>query len=681
MTIGKKKKIKDEVLLILSNPQSTEYISNYFSLNGNDSTLIVIDKQQDFDNLQLLFDFSNASEIYCLICVEIGWNDNLVHGYELALDLMKSELANKKVLHLQFYSFKSRTAWFKYTKLSSRYRNLSKSFQHFQLPFLLDNRIELTKIRKEKWDYLRKFTLSTGGFLSGIKHDLEGLKTRGTNDVSSLKDITNLIRNNESIFGDKIINLLNDESKNFDFIVNNLILEIEGLLNILPEDNNKINKQQDDNQNRVKPKMIIIEDNEIDREKIHSVFQSHFDIPKDGIFNSGEKVMEYLEKDGAFTDILICDLELLNNDGIDNDLQGIDIIMEVKSRYPHIVIRIITNIPRKGINYLVGSKILANEIVYKRTLYENDYSYINDVVEKLNEDVKGKQKLTHLRGPENTYWTSGNAREKDSVPGHLKKYFYHLKFHGKLNFDEIISNLQDINSFQSKINCNFPASNKRKLIAFPDEKNESESIDYLKTILRNRLFWIDKVYHSDNKKIEVNTDEYLKYFDFDNKPSFNKNYWGFIGFGCIISINNTVKITFGEFLDDERKWYAKKKLENQQINSRNKIDYLNSELKGKTVEILDTIKNAGGQFFSKDKYPTITTFDKTLINNPNKFDIFISIFEKISNEKPSSQIRSTGDSRKKIIGIIKDIISSKEFHSYPANLKEKIKKALEPLKS
>jgi hypothetical protein len=674
------KKNENDCLIIFCNTSDIAYFKEYLHRKNSEFDPIFIASQDDFDQFVISPHFSKTPAIFCLISVEPRWNSDLIFGYELARKLMESKIANNNILHLHFYSFRTQKQLYDENKSNPRYRGLIKSFPHYQLPFNADMVFNWLKFSHEKWEYLRKYIMTTGGFLDSIIHDLNGLNSKPNSNENQFLDIKDRILDNPTVFGQEIVSLVK-ESNRFSEIAQQLSSKIDVLRKTITNDAPQTDKNNSEKQLLNKPKLIILEDNKDDLDWIKTFFQDDFEIPDNGQFRDGTDALRYLETENSFVDVLICDLELLNQDGLDLPVQGIDVVLEVKSKYPHIALRVITNTPKKGINYLVGNSILAKEIINKSSLYGNDVNFKSSLIESLKGDVLTKQKLTNLRGPENTYWTSGEGRQTNSNPGHLKRYFYHLKHNEPNTFKIFWANIEkcitDVDS-GIKISTEFGSVKHYSSIAFPDNTKEKTHHDFFKNILVNRLFWISKVYHPQNKNIAFKPDSYSRLFS-DAGKKFTKNYFSILGFG-IKDLTSSPKISFGEFLDDEREWYKnfQESLNKKSEKKEGTFDYLNSELKGNTVEILKEIGKANARYFTKAQYPDIARFEKDIQNNPTSYATIKNLFDQIQKEKQLKDLNKLDqpESRDKIVEIIEKIMNNNsEFVKYDESLKEAIIKA------
>ncbi len=499
-------------IVFLWNKSSLNYIKS-IEFDNNEKNIITDKVDFDIKNLEKS-DFLNI-----VILVELDWSGNLFGGYTMAHRIIMEWGNDSLPPNIQFVSFLPQLSLYKNNYNINKF--YSKSFTHYQLPLI--KKISVQHYSISKYQYLKKYALTESGILDKIKHDLEKVITDSNRDFEKEdEDYCQQLRGVTTIIGEKLLHFIEIQTDNKQEklkTIYTLIVERIRELNVLK---GNIEKTYDG----VKEKILLLEDNINFGEKIKSALNLYFDVD---YYNNGDEAIEAIKINAINYQALVTDLELLNIDGkTDQHIQGIEVFEYVQNFHPHIVKRIVSGLPRNGINELVNVDI--NDILYKSLIaYYGFTDGFESWVEKLKKDIKLHKELKYMKGPNNTFWkdveysfdNSGNKKAKGSG---FKRFYYNFKIEDKTNFDEmwirIYSNVCKIleNKDDIKVSTTFP-----KTISGQDilsKKEKQNTIELLEKILTHRLLWIS---FFDNNTTVIYRDDDNPEYSFKHRPFWDNN--------------------------------------------------------------------------------------------------------------------------------------------------------------
>lgn len=653
---------KTEILFILD--EETKFLSD----KVDTKKCIIITSQTELD----AFLSKNFQVKSIVILVELDWGNPVsqFYGYKIAKELIENSPNRLSNFNLLFISTLSRMILYQIIKDSNSV--FVKSFEHTRIDqsFCLKE-LHVPTISYRKFDYLKKYCLTQSGILDKLEHVLRPNKVLSN---SKIEDLLCQIKANADIVGFTMMAVINKtDVNNFNqnrwTLYEQLILRIR---EVIGEQDLKHKVRKNDKGESWKPQMLLLEDDNDQLYKIKRFFDDDFEvIPK----NNGKDAIEYLKDNSDQTSVAICDMELLQqqNNNFDQDIQGIDVIEYIKENHPHIVIKVISHLPRRGLHMLLGDILNVSDLKYKSMLLEGNSDFISDLVTEIQREIDLRRTFQRLRGPSNTLW--GNFSRNGKQPGgRLKQFYYDLRaIHNKefeQMWEEIDIIIEKVLKEENKINSQFPQVGKRNEIA---EMPLQKSLGYLRELLINRMFWIKKLY-SGSQEEKVSFEDYKKYFGekfllFSTDAKRINQYASLTGFSIRMNLFDNHFLKFNQFLEEELSRI-------KESDTKSNFDLSNSDLIVGLYDILKIIVNAGAQAnFTKKNYPEPKVFweskdQKSLVENT---------LEQLTKEKPSSQLISVPESREKIWRILSNLKITNEFHIYPQGIKESISKAQEIL--
>lgn len=494
--------------LFIWNKLSVKYIEEILN---NDKECQIISSIEDFEIVPI--EEKHLTNIFIL--VELDWENNLFYGYDVAYKIMVKWQNDQNPPNIQFLSFLSQENLYDLNK--NVYKFYSKSFFHYQLP--LNNELRTYPYSPAKFKYLKKYALTESGILDTIKHDLEKVISDSKSDFSSeLENYIVRLKNITSILGSDLNDIINAKNHNPVESLNKIFTLIVQRLKTLNElKDNPLIKYEG-----IKEKIILVEDDINFGNQIQNRLNEYFDVD---YYRNGFEAREAIELNGINYQALITDLELLNTNGkTDQEIQGIEVFEFTKDKFPHIVRRIVSGLPRKGISELV--EIDINDILYKSLIsYYGFNDGFDDWVKKLKSDIKLHKRLKHMKGPNNTFWKDveykiKNGKKRASGSG-FKRLYYNFKIEDEVAFQEMWKRIYDktINILKQedseKVSTTFIKTTSSQNLR--SKKDKESTIELLERILTHRLLWIS--YYDNNSTVI-----YKDVHNFENS-FYHKPFW------------------------------------------------------------------------------------------------------------------------------------------------------------
>jgi hypothetical protein len=539
------KTINSNYLLVLTNPRSANYftvVKGYLldafanELKAN-AEVKIISALSELNNF-LTADLNLAKALFFLINVELYWDDIDLQGYKIALELMQNKLLDEKPINIYFTSFAAREFFFDSGTGINKY--FSKTFEHTQLPFETgDLKLKFAPILPAKWDFIKKYALTESGILDRLLHDLRPYLTQSRDDLDVVvSQFNERIRAISEIAGSDLIEHLGKfdtiRSVSNHLVLQDYLAKMNGLLakRIIELSPAKAAKLALDSTRRFK--ILLLEDDIKEAEHLKEMFSPFFEIVP---FEDGEEALLELERYGKFYHAIIIDLELLDKTKkLDQKIQGVEVFEYAKKQLPHIVKKVITGLPSKGVSELLN--ISTKDILRKQHLLTfGQDELVVDFILRLESDIKRHLTLVKLRGPNSTFWADFSRQGGDG--GMFKRFYHKLKLEKESRFNnmwkEIRETLKLIESDPNaaKISTEFKKTEDAKGIV--DNIDEEETIEFLKTLLLHRLIIIEK--YSDGSTMYYRSDRNKErsFSDFPfwagTLPANPKVYMFYLGFG------------------------------------------------------------------------------------------------------------------------------------------------------
>ncbi|MFZ5341181.1 MAG: hypothetical protein ACOZBL_01035, partial [Patescibacteria group bacterium] len=422
--------------------------------------------EDDKDNLKIILDEESFNAFISsdfnikkvIILVELEWNGHTLqefYGYEVAKKLMIST-APGNAFDIQFISTFDRDTVFNLYKSSNRI--FIQKYPHVNLSDFNPEKINIPDISQRKFNYLKNYCLLKSGIVDRFEHELR--KFINNPDSSMLLSFITDMQLNKDVLSESILN----KASQLQIATDNaerkrLLLEIHSEFLELSD---KLNRPSYEKRKKSHSKVILIEDDKNTLGKLLNHFQNYFYSVTP--FESGSLAYKELENDAMKYDVVITDMELLQ-DTFDDPIQGIDILELCEKDYPFLVTRIITALPKNALKQLTGKGF--DEIIFKDIVNEDvipPFEKLVEFVNRIDQEVKRKQRLRNLRGPKNSWWGTYLTRKL-----HLTEIDEPEKF--SIIWENAFSKAAEF--INGKFNS---ASNEEKLVVeFKSPKNASEN--------------------------------------------------------------------------------------------------------------------------------------------------------------------------------------------------------------
>lgn len=394
-----------------------------------------------------------------IVCVELNWRKPAsFFGYEVAHRLMFSSQRKGKFNLLFLSTFKRRILRdiinFKTTSAGEffEYANLFvRKFPHAQLTHKLSfDELNIPKLSQRKFDYLKEYCFHESHLPGRLIHDINNIII--SPESNRLINFKADINNNADALTPTIISLTNELRTEKSHSENVQIARkvLKHLENVLVGKNSELHS----NIEKSNDSLLVIEDDAETNRAIATQLEPYFKVIN--CFTSGEEAMAELQQNGKKYDAVLSDLELIK-DGFDDNIQGIDIIEYCQEKLPHMVIRIITSLPRQVVSGMLDVSLAC--ILFKENHQKDKVQVIADAgefSERLSQDIISSRKIFTMDGPSLSWWGKSLTQKinlfKRDTPSRYDR-LWNDAFSSAENF--ISGSLNDAEEDQ-KISVSFP---------------------------------------------------------------------------------------------------------------------------------------------------------------------------------------------------------------------------------
>lgn len=600
--------------------------------------------------------------IFFVITVELYWTDVDYEGYIAALTILEKAYLKECKFCIYFVSFLSRLQLFHAIK-DAKKAIFPKSFTHLQLP--LDAAYVPQILHSSKADFLYRYCLSDGGIVDKLIHDLRNIHGKDGESQRRFQEIRKRISTMGEFVGARVSSILNErkEANNWYEELPLIIYELEQRVRVFKPESGAKHEEVSSS----KPRLLLVEDDHTFRGLVRSRLSHDFEITET---SSGQEAIDILAKEGKLFSCLFCDLELLDANWIDQEVQGIDVIDFGKKRYPHLVIKVMTALPRAGVTFLFKSDNLPidlNDLFYKSNFLVADSDFWVDFSSGLKSRMKKFRGFRKLRGPDNTYWGE-KARQSNSTPLKLKLFYYNLKVKNNELFssmwESITTELKSILSNPSVFQLPKELISPKEISNLPTwmKEDQAKVIGIISKFLIHRLFWIFNLY-SESGEASFRFTDYQNFFP--DRFTLSKNYATYLGFSMDVLDRARFHFTFGSLFYEETTFLKLNRtaaVEEYHI----KFGFLCDTIFDILVEI-----HTPGASFNKGNYPSLSSF----VRSKEGVEIVIN---GLATEK-STVLQS--DSRGAVVGHLELFCeeANDEFVALDANMKRMIGDIIENL--
>jgi len=509
--------------LFIWNNASKSYLKSILPCDI-EHTLITSQYELDIANIQGYGQF--------IFLVELDWQNTMLQGYKLAESLVEKWDDELNPPNIQFCSFLKQEHLFELNK--EIYKFYSKSFTHYYLPLTTD--LSFKNYSMAKWRYLKHYALKRSGIIGRLQHDIGHLMLLSQDDLEKkVPLIRKELHRMESIIGAEAVRLYH---RDYDKNLRDYLQELTQLLTIrrveLEGRQGKLHKKP---LKENLPKLLLLEDNPIYAKRVEELLLGHFDVAP---FDNGTEALEEIEKYAHHYSVAICDLELLKKQSkIDQEIQGIEILDHIRSNCPHIVWRVITALPRKGVKELIDVDL--NRILHKNQL--EIYGH-NEVIEKfisdIEEQIEDNKFLLRMRGPKGRLWDATTSTGRPG--GRFKNFYYDLKNSYAALFSEMWEKINEEweeialkQNDEIKVSTIFIRRKDEPHFIMNPKTPIKEKVEKLKTIIMHRLLFF---YHFEPGDNVIYRDRNMGYnskgFWDGDIPASPRAYAGILG----ISVRN-----------------------------------------------------------------------------------------------------------------------------------------------
>ncbi len=600
-----------------------------------------------------------------VILVELDWGEPIsqFYGYTVARQLME-RLKEGESLNLLFISCLKRKTIKHILQAAKTSYAFTQTFPHTIIgnDFALSN-LKLPSFSNGEFQYYFRYCLTNSGVLDRLEHDIRpygsGVKTLAPIDAQKLIERMHSIKD---IVGEKVIDVVNSCTTE---TLQNRLHEIQQHIFQQSEQLTTSREYESKGQNDWKSRMLIVEDDTTYLEYLKNTFAENFEVTTEP---SGEEALRLLQEKGKMYHVLLCDLELLDVEGDNQLIQGIKILEEVKQRFPHIVCKVITNLPRRGAYFLLGKELRA-ELIYKSMLIDDNYR--RDLIQEIKIEIGKLSSLQKLPGPDNTLWGDYPRQRNSKGAGHLRRIYYQLREEYKVDFDEmwreIDEYLEKVLKNEQKIPTGYGRTENKNDIA---TLSILQQIKTIKSYVIHRLFWLYKEYRGVSS-VQIFHSTYDSFFE---KGSILKDgqYGTITGFS-IEKQEDKSKVTFGQFLEEESIRIRKHLTEQENVQ----FDLINSWLNENIVDILEVMGNYKNRF-TKSQYIDAQSFCEKGHKGTLQLQEVEEILENIAKETPTSELRdNTSNARASVAALLQSIKTSTEWNMYTPHLQNLITSALQ----
>lgn len=360
----------------------------------------------------------NVKDIIVLVELEWAESSGQFYGYEVAKALMNSthRLTN---FNLTFVSILSRDILFELN--SGKNRVFTQKFNHYLInPNFRFEDIPVAEISQRKFDYLKNYCLLESGILDRIEHDLRPLLSNP--EPSRLQRLISDLKAHSDILTAEVLTLVQKINGPADVGVKEILNQIHRLIQDLQA---QFNYPGETANKRSRSTVMLIEDDPETLTRLHTQFSDYFSDIRP--FKSGKQAYEELEKNAKEYEVVITDMELLDGN-FDDEKLGIDILELCDQKFPFLVTRVITALPKNALSKLIKRTNLG-EIIYKSSNSESvipPFENLVEFVQQIDKEVKKKRLLKSMRGPINSWWGK-----------YLTKELYLVQLNNRTVFDSI----------------------------------------------------------------------------------------------------------------------------------------------------------------------------------------------------------------------------------------------------
>jgi len=323
------------------------------------------------------------------VLAELGWKENtLFDGYQKGFEIIE-KWNSKSSPCIEFFSMVDRKTISNHVEDNLKFIVKAFSFTDV-LTINKKYKFNTESINQYKWRSFQYMALTNYGILDNLSHRLEYINDTNKGFEINLNQLISELSPYKEFIGKPISNFI----KKIEY-TNNFVYKLKLLID------RRINETKGDKVKIVNLpisiKILVIDDNAEDLALIEDSFQRYSNNYIETT-TSGEHALKLIKDKKNIFDIVITDLELLDNEGFYQKIQGIE-IFEAVNNSEGVVIGVITGLGRKGIAKLLN--INDKLILPKKHLHRFDVDEeLDNLLKNLLIQFKQKEdRLKVLYGP------------------------------------------------------------------------------------------------------------------------------------------------------------------------------------------------------------------------------------------------------------------------------------------
>ena len=521
----------DRDIIIWNSVNSYSYflqeLEKYNSYRGVKSNSVIIYQKNNFirttkgklqfkkDGLKEISTISELAANRCVfILIENDWYNTLSDfpGLEIAFDLMKS-YGKDCPLNIHFVSLNNQKHVFNNAK--GHHKLLVKQFGFITISDI--NTFRFRVYSNQKYRYYFGIIFNNQFLLNQIAHNLE--KYSITNVEAAKEYLSNYVDILESKISNGIKKFIESSSNNNSLEFKHL-QELKNLIiNFSTANIDLIGSQRKQNYN-----CIIIDDSDEDIEILRNLVSLYFNVLE--IFKRGDEALDYIDCNKGNINVVFLDQELLEDEGWDQVLQGMDVYEKLnKPKYKSIHTCIVTSYSRAAISSIYPSEDYAinfDKVLFKKNGFALDNEGLHNFFMRIIREIDLDN--LSLQGPTTGQFASGYfprriifRNDKNGITGvdFQEEVFTHVN-----NFFD--SNNSDVFDNQTKKDEDFI-----KIYKIDEQRTYTIKLLVIRLIIL-RIYYVSSSI-SKNRKVHV-----LSYYTSGSKSKIYANEFN--------SLNNSNKL-------------------------------------------------------------------------------------------------------------------------------------------
>lgn len=334
-----------------------------------------------------------------LVLAELNWHDrkySQFYGYDLVRDLIGKN-------HEADVAFLSVLARKQLQNCGPTCRLLVPIFMHFQLPYCFERKVKIQPPRfsRTKWGMIRNYYIRPDGIVDKLLHDLKKITPNANREL--IKKTIDNIQSYREILHPEIADAINTIAKDIDE-GHEVYSQIRQLRWDLGTYYREIVHTEQPKLQQSPFRIMIVEDDADTLRTLQNGLSHYFENIE--AVSSGPEAFDKLTKDVMSYSAIIADMDMRDDDGFLQEVQGYDLIEEAK-KFPHLALCMLTHFSKRALGH-VQDIAESGDIFYQEkdpVLGLPPYLSYGEFAKKLIAHIKENRK--YLQGPTNGVWNKG----------------------------------------------------------------------------------------------------------------------------------------------------------------------------------------------------------------------------------------------------------------------------------